>query len=91
MALGVNRSGRPCEWPKPGRSTATSRPVGARIGQTRRNANRLSGHGLVSTMTGPLVGGPGVGVADLQVVHEHVFRLHGPILAAVRAQAVSAR
>ena len=53
MALGVSTSGRPCEWPKPGRSTATSRPVGARAGQMRRKANRLSGQGLVNKMTGP--------------------------------------
>ena len=55
MVLGVSTSARPCEWPKPGRSTATSRPVRARDrdGQTRRNANRLSGQGLVNNMTGP--------------------------------------
>ena len=55
MVLGVSTSARPCEWPKPGRSTAISRPVRARTGQTRRKANRLSGQGLVSRMTGQSV------------------------------------
>jgi hypothetical protein len=52
MELGVRMSGLPCEWPKPGRSTAIIRPVSASAGQTRRKANRLSGQGLVSRMAG---------------------------------------
>src|SRR5216684_5924300 len=54
MAPGVNRSVRPSECPKPGRSTAISRAPVASAGQIRRNASRLSGHGLVSGMSGPL-------------------------------------
>lgn len=33
IAEGAKSSVRPCEWPNPGRSTASSRPIGARRGQ----------------------------------------------------------
>src|SRR5439155_11204407 len=41
-------SGRPSEWPKPGRSIATTRPTVATRAQMRRKAQRVSGHGAKS-------------------------------------------
>jgi hypothetical protein len=43
-------SGRPSEWPNPGRSMATTRPTAETRSQMRRNAQRLSGHGASSSM-----------------------------------------
>src|SRR4029079_16350716 len=46
-------SGRPSEWPKPGRSIATTRETADTRSQIRRYAQRLSGHGLsINTVTG---------------------------------------
>jgi hypothetical protein len=47
-ASGAINSGRPSEWPNPGRSMATTRPTAATPCQMRRKAHRLSGHGASS-------------------------------------------
>src|SRR6266567_5696912 len=47
-ASGAISSGRPSEWPNPGRSMATSRPSAETRSQIRRKAQRVSGHGASS-------------------------------------------
>ena len=52
IASGAISSGRPSEWPKPGRSIATTRPAPDTRSQILRYAQRLSGHGLnINTVT----------------------------------------
>jgi low temperature requirement protein LtrA len=46
---GAIRSGRPSEWPNPGRSMATTRPTPTTRSQMRRKAHRVSGHGASSS------------------------------------------
>jgi hypothetical protein len=48
-ASGAIRSGRPSEWPNPGRSMAITRPTAATWCQMRRKAQRVSGHGASSS------------------------------------------
>src|SRR6185295_3076724 len=52
IVSGAISSGRPSEWPKPGRSIATTRATADTRSQIRRYAQRLSGHGLsINTVT----------------------------------------
>jgi catechol 2,3-dioxygenase-like lactoylglutathione lyase family enzyme len=52
IASGAINSGRPSEWPKPGRSIATTRAAPDTRSQILRYAQRLSGHGLnINTVT----------------------------------------
>ena len=46
IASGAISSGRPSEWPNPGRSIATTRAASETRSQILRNAQRLSGQGL---------------------------------------------
>ena len=75
IARGDSSSALPSDWPKPGRSIATSRAVWARRVQIVSHAKRLSGHGL-SEQDRLIASSIGSGVPDDETIRHALLRVH---------------